>query len=225
MTRILAVCLLMLLVAALPGAQAPAEKIDLATVARIRDEGLNRSQVMDHIGWLSDVFGPRLTGGPGIMQASDWAIKKFAEWGLADPHRETWSFGRGWSLVRFSAHMIAPQVQPIIGFPGSWTPGTNGIVTADVVRVQIDTEADLEKYRGKLAGKIVLAQSARDVRMLEGPFILRMTERDFAEAKTNSASRWIATKRRSPTNCGPRSSATARPGSSIPWSGAIRTTT
>ena len=118
------------------------------------------------------------------MQASDWAIKKFAEWGLADPHRETWSFGRGWSLVRFSAHMIAPQVQPIIGFPGSWTPGTNGIVTADVVRVQIDTEADLEKYRGKLAGKIVLAQSPRDVRMLEGPFILRMTERDFAEAKT-----------------------------------------
>ncbi len=184
MTRILAVCLVMLLVAALPGAQAPTEKIDLATVARIRDEGLNRSQVMDHIGWLSDVYGPRLTGGPGIMQASDWAIKKFSEWGLADPHRETWSFGRGWSLVRFSAHMIAPQVQPIIGFPGSWTPGTNGIVTADVVRVQIDTEADLEKYRGKLAGKIVLTQPAREVRMLEGPFILRMTERDFAEAKT-----------------------------------------
>jgi carboxypeptidase Q len=184
MTRFAAVCLVILLVVALPGAQAPAEKLDLATIARIRDEGLNRSQVMDHIGWLSDVYGPRLTGGPGIMQASEWAIKKFAEWGLTNPHREAWPFGRGWALVRFSAHMVAPQVQPIIGFPGSWTPGTNGTVTADVVRVQIETEADLEKYRGKLAGKIVLTQPARAVRMLEGPFILRMTEQDFAEAKT-----------------------------------------
>jgi len=67
---------------------------------------------MDHISWLSGVYGPRLTGGPEIMQASDWALGKFAEWGLAAPHRETWPFGKGWSLVRFSAHMIELQVQP-----------------------------------------------------------------------------------------------------------------
>ena len=102
------------------------------------------------------------------MQASDWAIRKFTEWGLANPHRETFAFGKGWSLVRFSAHMIEPQVQPIIGFPGSWTAGTNGTVTADVVRVQIDSDADFERYRGKLAGKIVLTQPEREVPMLEG---------------------------------------------------------
>ncbi len=100
---------------------------------------------MDHISWLSDVYGPRLTGGPGIRQAGDWTLKKFAEWGLANAHLETWPFGKGWSLVRFSAHLIEPQVQPLIGFPGSWTPGTNGAVIADVVRVQIDDRSGLRE--------------------------------------------------------------------------------
>jgi carboxypeptidase Q len=181
--------LLVALVAAWPSAQAPAEKLDLATIARIKDEGLNRSQVMDHIGWLSDVYGPRLTGGPGIMQASEWAIKKFGEWGLANAHRETFAFGKGWSLVRFSAHLIEPQVEPLIGFPGSWTPGTNGPAIADVVRVAIDSDADFEKYRGTLKGKIVLTQPAREVRMLEGPFVLRMTDKDFEEAAAMPPSR------------------------------------
>jgi hypothetical protein len=163
-------------------AQAPTESLDYSTIALIRDEGLNRSQVMDHIGWLSDVYGPRLTGGPGILQASDWAIRKFNEWGLVNAHRESWPFGRGWALVRFSAHMIEPQIQPLIGFPGSWTPGTKGSVTAEVVRVQIDSVADFEKYRGKLAGRILLTQPERTVSMLDGPIVHRMSPDDFAEA-------------------------------------------
>ena len=179
-----AAALLTAAAAAVPIAQQPVEKLDYATIAQIRDEGLNRSQVMDHISWLSDVYGPRLTGGPGIMQASDWAIKKFGEWGLVNAHRETWAFGKGWSLVRFSAHMVEPQVQPLIGFPGSWSPGTNGPVIADVVRVQIETEADFEKYRGKLAGKIVLTQPERAVAMLEGTIVHRMGEKELEEAAT-----------------------------------------
>ena len=187
--RVSLVCILMVFVVALPRAQAPAERIDLAMLAKIKDEGLNRSQVMDHISWLSDVYGPRLTGGPGIMQASDWALKKFGEWGLANPHRETFAFGKGWSLVRFSAHLVEPQVEPLIGFPGSWSSSTNGPVIAEVVRVQIETDADYEKYRGTLKGKIVLTQPARAVRMLEGPFVLRMTDKDFEEAATLPPSR------------------------------------
>ena len=165
-------------------AQTPIETIHRDAIARIRDEGLNRSQVMDHISWLSDVYGPRLTGSPAILQASDWAIRKFNEWGLSNAHRETWAFGKGWSLVRFSAHMIEPQIQPLIGYPGSWTPGTHGTVTADVVRVQIDSDADFEKYRGTLAGKIVLTQPERAVPMLEGLIVHRMGDKDFAEAAT-----------------------------------------
>ena len=166
---------------AIPTAQS-LETLDHATIQQIRDEGLARSQVMDHISWLSDVYGPRLTGGPGIMQASDWALKTFAKWGLANPHREHFPFGRGWSLERFHAQMIEPQVQPLIGVPGGWTPGTNGTITADVVHVQIASEADFERYRGKLAGKIVLTQPAREVRMLEGTVVSRMGEKEIEEA-------------------------------------------
>jgi carboxypeptidase Q len=181
--RIMPSLALILCLVALPAAQS-AEKLDYAAIAQIRDEGLSRSQVMDHIGWLADVYGPRLTGGPGIMQASDWALKRFQEWGLANSHREHFEFGRGWSLERFSAHMIEPQVQPLIGFPGSWTPSTKGPVTAEVVRVQIDSEADFDRYRGTLAGKIALTQPAREVRMLDGLIVSRMGEEELREAET-----------------------------------------
>ena len=179
-----AILILLLAAAAATFASAQSEKLDYAMLGRIRDEGLNRSQVMDHVSWLSDVYGPRLTGSPGIQQASEWTMKTFREWGLANVHQERWSFGKGWSLVRFSAHLVEPQIQPLIGFPQEWSSGTRGPVTANLVRVQIANEADFEKYRGKLAGKIVLAQPARKVRMLEGPIILRMTPENIAESET-----------------------------------------
>ncbi len=164
-------------------------KLDLETIARIRDEGLNRSQVMDHLSWLTDVYGPRLTGGPQILQASDWAIRKFNEWGLSNAHRDSWPFGKGWSLVRFSAHMIEPQVQPLIGFPASWSAGTNGTVVARVLHVQIESDADFEKYRGRLSGAIVLTQPERPVPLLEGVVVHRMGAADLAEAATEPAQR------------------------------------
>src|SRR5580765_1422624 len=182
MKRTALILLFLATAAALPLAQN--DKLDLATIGRIRDEGFNRSQVMDHIFWLADVHGPRLTGSPAIQQAADWALKKFNEWGLSNAHQERWKFGKGWSLVRFNAHLVEPQVQPLIGYPQSWTPGTKGSVVADVVRVQIGSENDFAKYRGKLSGKIVLTQPARAVRMLEGPILLRMDDKWTAEALT-----------------------------------------
>jgi hypothetical protein len=163
---------------------AQSEKLDFAAIGKIRDEGLTHSQVMDHVFWLSDVYGPRLTGSPAIEQASQWVMKTFNEWGLSNVHQERWKFGKGWSLVRFSATLIEPQVQPLIGYPQSWTVGTKGTITAPVVRVDIASEADFAKYRGKLAGKVVLTQPARHVRMLEGPIILRMDDQWTAEAET-----------------------------------------
>jgi hypothetical protein len=160
------------------------EQLDYATLGKIQAEALNRSQVMDHEWWLSDVYGPRLTGSPGIKQAGDWAVKRLTEWGLANAHQEKWKFGKGWSLQRFSAHLIEPQIQPLIGFPKSWTPGTNGVVTADVVPISIKSEADFEKYRGKLAGKIVLTQPPREVKMLDGRIVWRMDDEMLAEAET-----------------------------------------
>ena len=171
-------------VAAAGQSQQQAERVDAATISAIRDEGLARSQAMEHVVWLADVYGPRLTGSPGLREAGDWAIKKFGEWGLSNVHKESWPFGKGWSLVHFDAHMVAPQIQPLIGYPKSWTPGTKGVVRGDVVRADINSDADFERYRGKLAGKIVLTQPARDVRMLEGIIVQRWTDALLKESES-----------------------------------------
>ena len=159
----------MSLVVAIPSAQPPGETLDLVMIAKIRDEGLNRSQVMDHIGWLSDVYGPRLTGGPGIRQAAEWTLKKFAEWDLAHPHLETFPFGRGWSLVRFSARHDRAAGRTADRFSGVVDLG-NQRRRHCRCRPRADRERSrLREVRGSLKGKIVLTQPARAVRMLEAP--------------------------------------------------------
>ncbi len=172
---------LITLVTALAHAQSP---IDLGAVARIKDEALTNSQVMDHVSWMSDVYGPRLSGTPQLQQASEWAMKRFKEWGLSNVHQERFPLGQGWRVERFSAHLVEPQIQPIIGYPREYSPSTKGPVTAEVVRVDLDSEADFAKYAGKLRGKIVLPQPARRVRLLQDRVVLHMNERDIAEAET-----------------------------------------
>src|SRR5687768_10824334 len=163
-------------------AQAP-EPVDIASIQKIREEGLQRSQVMETIFWLTDRHGPRLTGSPGFEQAGDWAVKQLQAWGVQNVRKERFAFGQGWSLVRFSAQMTSPQVMPIIGMPKAWTPGTGGAVTAAVVRVTPPaTAADAAKLKGSLKGKIILTQPARQVRMLDDRIVLRMNEKDIEEA-------------------------------------------
>jgi hypothetical protein len=111
-------------------------------------------------------------------------MKKFAEWGLKNIHVERFPFGQGWSIDRFSAHLLTPQPAPLIGMPRWYSPSTNGTVTADVVHVKAAAEADLAQYKGQLRGKIVVLQAARAVRMLDGRVILRMNDADWKEAMT-----------------------------------------
>jgi len=164
-------------------AQAP-ERVDPAAIGRIREQGLKHSQVMDTLFCLTDVHGPRLTGSPGFEAAGDWAVERLKSWGFTNAHKERWAFGTGWSLNRFHATMTAPQAMPIFGMPKAWSPGTRGQVTADVVRPQISSAADAEQWKGKLRGKIVLTQDARQVNMLEGRLVLRMNEKEIEEALT-----------------------------------------
>ncbi len=163
-------------------ASVSARELDHATVAAIKDEGLHRSQVMELAGWLSDVYGPRLTGSPTMEAAGRWALEQLRDWGVENVREERFPFGAGWSLERFHAQMVEPGVMPIIGYPKAWTSSTDGIVTAEVVRVDIRSEADFDTYRGKLRGAIVLPQPARSVRMLEGDLVLRMDEGLLEEA-------------------------------------------
>jgi carboxypeptidase Q len=139
------------------------EKVDLDAIYRIKDEGLLRSKVMEIESYLTDVYGPRLTGSPNIKEAADWAQKTMKDWGVVNVHLETWPFGRGWQNQRFVANALTPRAYPLIAYPKAWTPGTNGPVTGEAVMAVIATEKDFDAFRGKLRGKFVLVTAMRDV--------------------------------------------------------------
>src|SRR5262249_14230332 len=113
--------------------------------------------------YLTDVYGPRLTGSPNIREAADWAMKMMKEWGLVNVHLETWPFGRGWQNQRYVALALTPRAYPLLGYPRAWTPGTKGAVTGEAVLAVIETETDFDKWRGKLGGKFVLTTPMRNV--------------------------------------------------------------
>ena len=146
------------------------EPVDLDVVSRIRDEGLNRSQVLDTLEYMTDVLGPRLSGSPEMKAANEWTAEKLREWGLTNVDIEAYEFGRGWSFSHTSVHMLSPQALPLIALPKAWSPGTDGPERGRVVLIEIETEADLERYRGKLSGRIVFLDEKFDVKPPKEPF-------------------------------------------------------
>jgi hypothetical protein len=143
---------------------AQVEKVDLEMMKKIREEGTQRSQVMETLSWLTDVHGPRLTNSPQYNRATEWAKGKLTEWGLQNASLEAWGpFGRGWSLEGFTANIVKPDFIPLIAYPKAWSPSTNGVVRGPVVYLDAKTAEDLEKYKGKLKGAIVLISPPRDV--------------------------------------------------------------
>lgn len=148
------------------------EKVDYAAIQKIRDEALgSNSQVMETLRQLTDVIGPRLTGSPQLKTANEWTRKQLEDWGMANSHLESWGpFGRGWSFDKSSVTMVSPQGQaaPLIALPKAWTPGTNGAVRGKVVRAgRLESEADLEKWKGKLDGAILLMGDPRELKAPE----------------------------------------------------------
>jgi hypothetical protein len=122
-------------------------------IERIKDEGMNRSQVMQTLSYLSDVIGPRLTASPGMKRSNEWTRGQLTKWGLQNAHLEAWGpFGRGWTLKRFSAQVSDPLNIPLIAYPKAWSPATAGPLSAEVVYVDAKDEADLQRFKGKLKG-------------------------------------------------------------------------
>jgi hypothetical protein len=168
-------------------AQQPAQSAPAASttpsndpIDRIKDEGMNRSQVMKTLSYLTDVIGPRLTASPNMKRANEWTRDELTRWGLQNAHLEPWGpFGRGWSLKRFSAQVTEPQSIPLIAYPKAWSPGTNGVITADVVYLNAKDDAGLEQYKGKLKGAIVLTSPMREVKARFEAMGTRRDEKDL----------------------------------------------
>jgi hypothetical protein len=176
-------------------------------IVRIKDEGMNRSQVMQTLSYLSDVIGPRLTASPAAKRANEWTRDKLASWNLQSAHLEAWGpFGRGWTLKHFSAQIVEPQAIPLIAYPKAWSPAIkvmpmvvavalakgrqkltapapapqpSSVVTADVIFLDARNDDDLQKYKGQLKGKIVLISQPVEVKAIFDPLGTRKDERNL----------------------------------------------
>ncbi|MDO7886414.1 M28 family metallopeptidase [Hymenobacter cheonanensis] len=160
-------------------AQAP-EKLDAAALAKIKDEGLNRSKVMETAFYLTDVCGPRLAGSEGLARANAWTKKRLTDYGLANANVEAWGdFGRGWDIDKSYVAMTAPYYHALIGVPKAWTPSTAGSLRKQVAYVNVKTEADLAKYQGQLRDKIVVLPVATPPQPNFEPDAKRLTAEDL----------------------------------------------
>ncbi|HEX4169214.1 MAG TPA: M20/M25/M40 family metallo-hydrolase [Bryobacteraceae bacterium] len=163
-------------------AQPETERIDLGVYGRIREEGLTHSHVMEFASALADDIGGRLTGSPNMAKANAWTRDTLTRLGLTNAHLDDWGeFGMGWQQVNVWARITAPDVAPLIVQATPWSPSTNGPVSGQITRVNIEDEKDFDKYKGKLAGKIVLLGAMREVPPVDQPLFRRYTDQELAE--------------------------------------------
>jgi|HubBroStandDraft_6_1064221.scaffolds.fasta_scaffold27005_2 carboxypeptidase Q len=178
------VCCVIVFLSSVPAlvSQERPEKVDLETVSRIRYEGFHNSQVMTFASGLMDSIGERLTGSPNMKRANEWTRDTLTEIGLSNAHLEPWGpFGRGWANQYVNVRMTSPDIVPLIAYAKAWTPGTNGVVTGKCIRANIEKKEDFDKYRGKLAGMIVIFGPDAEVKTItEAPF-KRLTDDDLAK--------------------------------------------
>ncbi|MCH8618246.1 M20/M25/M40 family metallo-hydrolase [Undibacterium sp. TS12] len=133
------------------------EKVDLDIITKLRDEAMNRSKAQEIFAVLTDEIGPRLTGSPALRKAGEWSRSKFSEWGMQNIHSESFApFGRGWTLEKTTLRMITPAQVDLYAIPKAWTPGTDGLQRGKLVIARMTADEDLVKWKGKLAGTIVL---------------------------------------------------------------------
>lgn len=156
---------------------APKETID-----KIRDEGMNRSQVMQTLSYMTDVIGGRLTNSPNMKRANEWTRDKMKEWGMQNAHLESWGpFGRGWAVRKFSAVVTEPQFLNVIAYPKAWSPSTKGAVSGEIIHLDAKTPEDLAKYKGQLRGKIVLVSNLRPLKPIDKALLNRISDEELAK--------------------------------------------
>ncbi len=166
------------------------ERIDDEMNWKIRKEATNNSQILRTLHFLSDVYGPRLTGSPNLKNAGEWAISQMTEWGLQNGHLEPWDFGHpGWLNEKLSVHIVSPVKDHLTAEVLAWTPGTDGVTTAPTYHMRdipgrpsaSELAAFLETHRSAVVGKVVLVGNQVEVPVSFFPPALRRNE-DAARA-------------------------------------------
>ncbi len=143
--------------------------VDTAGVGALLDEGMNRSEVMKNLQYLSDVIGPRLTGSPAARQANDWTARRFQDYGLT-AHLEQWNFGGTWTRGPMWARLVAPRVHDLVAASWAWSPGTGGKpVRGPVVRIDASAPESLAANAARARGAWVMLTPPSMVWNNDGP--------------------------------------------------------
>jgi carboxypeptidase Q len=158
------------------------ESPDLTMYQRIREEGLYHSHIMEYASALTDDIGPRLTGSPNMAKANAWTRDQFTAMGCANAHLESWGeFGMGWQQLNTWVRMTAPDTAVFIAQAAPWSPATNGPTNGSAIWLDVKSEKDLDQYKGKLAGKIVLVGDMREVGNIDLPLFTRYDEKELKD--------------------------------------------
>jgi len=163
-----------------PQALGQVENIDQAVMAKIRKEGLVNSKVMDIAFQITDASGPRVTNSPGFMRAANYAKNQLTQWGLVNAKLDPWGeFGKGWELEKSYVAMSSPWYRSLIAYPKTWTSGTNGLQQGEVILISAKDSVELETYRNKLKGNILIFDDLMTYDHSNRPAILRRSDEDL----------------------------------------------
>jgi carboxypeptidase Q len=171
------------------------DRPDLSLVGRIKTEAFDNSRVMDTLGYLTDVYGPRLTGSPEFHEAAEWVVKRLAGYGVENAHLEKWGpFARGWSLKQASVEMLEPRYATLDAQPLAWSDQTKGPIAAEVILAPLVNQrtqdpaklgADFRKYEtawhGKLRGRIVLLAPKAELPTDSRPLFNRLSDKELSD--------------------------------------------
>lgn len=157
-----------------------AEPVDLDLVTRIRQEGFRNSKVMSYAAHLCDVIGPRVTGSPAMTEANEWTRETLAALGLVSARLEPYRFGRGWSWSRCALDLAGDREGSLTAIPQAWTPGTNGPLEGEAVRLTATKAEELAPLKGTLKGKFVLVSPPREVKPAEKAPFRRLSDDELA---------------------------------------------
>jgi len=158
------------------------ENLDYNMYQQIRIEGLTHTHVMEYASALMDGIGPRLTGSPNLKRANEWTRDQLAAMGCSNAHLEDWGeFGMGWQQLNTWTRMASPDTAVFISQAAPWSPSSNGTISGPAVWMDVKKEEDLDKYKGKIAGKVVLLGEMREVKPVDKPLFERMDDKDLAK--------------------------------------------
>ena len=153
------------------------------TAYKVKAEGFSNSQIEQIAQFMTDELGPRLAASQMKVRSEQMVVEKLKEMGFQNARIEfAYDFPKGgWDNQMNYVAMTAPYYCSFAANPKAWSGSTDGLVKGECVVLEANKKEDLEKYKGKLAGKIVLMPATQTYEMSFEPLATRYTQEQLDE--------------------------------------------